>query len=192
MQYGALLARVPNRSADAVSSYRSALEIYKESRDWRNQEVILFRLSKLYQEAKQAGEEQRALQDRVATLAQYFHELDTGHPRPDAIFLVSEYLYSIRALASFYTRARMDDAAEAACQEAAAAFDYINGNIHNELLRRRYADMLDEYKELLEKKNKRAQADEVALKEKTIRPAKDQIGETAEPADQAESSPPTP
>ena len=171
MQIGAFYAEAPNRSADAESNYRSALKIYQKLDDWWYQDVVLYRLSKIYENQQRVTEREQALRDRVDTLTRYVNQLNipTGPQPKDPVTLMSEYLHALNALAYFYTGAKNDAAAEVAYQRADTAFDYITSKIVNQKILKFYADTLKDYSILLKKLNKQAKADEVAAKEKVVR-----------------------
>ncbi|HMJ25733.1 MAG TPA: tetratricopeptide repeat protein [Pyrinomonadaceae bacterium] len=166
----ALYAEAPDRSADARSNYQSALEIYKERRDWWNENLVFYRLARLFEREKMLPEQEQALRDRVDTLAGYFNLLATpAGPQPkDPVTLVSEYLYAIQALASFY-EGKDVARAEAAYQRAVAAYDYITRKIYNEDILKFYAARLGEYQKLLVKLNKQLEAVAVADKHKIVK-----------------------
>jgi hypothetical protein len=166
----ALYAEAPNRSADARSNYQKALDIYKERKDWWSENLILYRLARLYDRQKMLPEQEQALRDRVDTLARYFSLLATpAGPQPkDPVTLVSEYLYAIQALAYFYD-GKDDAKAEAAYQRAVAAHDYITRKIYNEKILKFYDAGLEDYQKLLKKLNKQTEAIQVADKSKVVK-----------------------
>lgn len=165
----ALYAEAPNRSADAASSYQNALDIYKERKDWWSENLILYRLARLYDRQKMLPEQEQALRDRVDTLTRYFNLLATPGPQPkDPVTLVSEYLYAIQALAYFYD-GKDDVKAEAAYQRALAAHDYITSKIYNEKILKFYDARLEDYQKLLKKLNKQTEVIQVADKSKVVK-----------------------
>jgi len=169
--YGDQFATDPAKSSGAEPLYKQALDIYT-GHDWWSENLILFRLSKLYEKQQRAPEREQVLQKRVDTLARYFNQLRNPlGPQPkDPVTLVSEYLYAINALAYFYD-GRNIAGAEAAYAQAVSAYDYIAQNIYNEKTIGFYADTLKDYKNFLnsDKVNKPAEGLQVAKKEKDMR-----------------------
>jgi hypothetical protein len=155
MQLGALYALIPNRTSDAESSYRSARAIYKARRNWWYENVIVYRLSKLYEKQGRLPEQERELKDRSDTLAEYFGALvahKTLEPN-DPVTLVSEYLQAVNALGDFYKRKNDWPNAAVAYARAFDASQYITGNIYNEKILKFYATVLDHYQAVLIKLN---------------------------------------
>lgn len=181
MQLGALYAEDPNRAADAESYYRSALKIYAARNDWWNQDLILYRLAKLYEKQGRVPEREQALRDRVDVLTKYFNQITTpSAPRPkDSITLVSEYLYAISALAGFY-KGKDNAKAEAAYDQALAAHDYVTRTIYNEKILKFYGATLDEHQKLLKDLNREGDAVAVANKNQVVKEKLRQFGQYRE------------
>ena len=168
--YSDLYSTDAAKSSQAESLYREADGIYARRSDWWNQNLIAYRLSKLYEKQKRSADREKAMNDRVELLTGYVNKLTSQQQiQPnDPVTLVSEYLYAINALANFYDGGN-PAGAEAAYARAAAAHEYITRNIYNEKVLGFYADTLKDYEGLLTKSQKPADADQIAKKEKLAR-----------------------
>jgi hypothetical protein len=155
--------------SEGESSYNQALEIFKGQSDWMNENVILFRLAKLYQEPDRVAERERALRARVETLARYFNQLaNKTSPEPKTPdLLVSNYLHALNVLAGFY-KGKDNAKAEAVYLQAFEASGYITSNIQDEKVLRLYANLLEDYRRLLVALNKEAESAEVLNRAKSI------------------------
>jgi len=175
VQLAALYSEDPNKSSEAESNYKHALDIYAGQRDWQNENIILFRLARLYDKQKKVPEREQALRARVDTLTKYFNQLaiPAGPPPKDPALLVSEYLYAINALAYFYDGQNTAEA-EAAYRRAFAAYDYITGNIYNEKTLKFYAATLEDYQKLLQKLGKQDETAKVVAAAAIVRKKLDQ------------------
>jgi len=160
----------PAKSSQAESFYREARGIYAKRNDWWNQNLITFRLSKLYEKQKRAPEREQALNERVELLTGYFSNLVAQKQiQPnDPITLVSEYLHAINALAYFYG-GRNPAGAETAYARALSAHNYITQNIYNEKIIGFYADTLKDYAQLLNNDKQQTAAKQVIEKEMMAR-----------------------
>jgi len=146
----------------AESHYNQALEIGRELDDWSKQNLVLFRLTRLYEKQNRVADRERALRGRVDTLNKYFSQL-TVPPGPepkDPGLLVSEYLYALEALTVFYK----DDNAksEAVYRQALAASDYLTRGIDKKSVLTHYATLLQNYLILLKNRNDPVEAEKVA------------------------------
>jgi tetratricopeptide (TPR) repeat protein len=155
----------PKIPSEAEQYYKDALAVYKGQSDWMKEDIILFRLSKLYEKQKREDQRAQARRDRVNTMANYFKQLemkaDPPPEKPD--LLVSEYLYAINALA--FKNMNNDDAL-GAYQRALDAFDYIMGNVDDKKLLVFYAATLEDYSKRL---GMQAEAEKVKEKAKVVR-----------------------
>jgi tetratricopeptide (TPR) repeat protein len=179
------------------SYYNQALPIFAARHDWSDENIVLYRLTKLYEQQNKKQEREQALKNRVNTLAAYFKQL-TSPASPDAVYLVSEYLYALDALAYFY----QDNAeAEAVYEQALAASDYITSSIpsaNNKNIPTRYAAMLGHYLNLVESRNDPAEAEKIAelgrvlskLPQPRVKTTAPQNVQTAQPSPTPETSPP--
>jgi energy-coupling factor transporter ATP-binding protein EcfA2 len=168
MQLGALHSDDPydpTKSSEAEQYYNDAFAIYQGQSDWMKENVILFRLSRLYDKQKREDKRVQARRDRVNTMANYFKQLEMkADPQPEKpVLLVSEYLYAINALAF---NNKNNDEAGAAYQRALGAFDYIMGNIDDKKVLNFYAATLEDYSKRL---GKQAEAEKVKDKAKVVR-----------------------
>ena len=162
-QIAATYAEDPNAPPDAaVSNYRSAFNIYDALGDWDNSNIILFRLTKIYEKRKQEPERIQALKERVTVLAKYFDQLAAGkaiNPKLPLKF-ANEYMQAIYALA--YAQTGKNDAeAVAAYQRAFEARAYFAEKVQDEKVLKFYAAVLGNYETLLKKLNSKS-AGEVA------------------------------
>jgi len=155
---GSLYAEVPNSPPEvADNNYRAALAIYRVRQDWYNQDIVLYRLTKLYERGNQLIRKQ-ALEERVTTLAEYYAKLVARQPitpnNPSR--LVSEYLQAVNGLGYFL--ASNDPAkAEIAYQRAWEMRDYMSTNVvikKDEKTQRFFTAVLGDYQQLLIKQNK--------------------------------------
>ena len=160
-----------NKFSEGESYYNRALPIFTELDDWVDENIILYRLTKLYEkQPDKRKEREQALKNRVDTLAGYFKQL-TSQASPgikDPVYLVSEYLYALDVLAGFYK----DSAeAEAVYEQALGASDYITSSIpsaNNKNIPTRYAAMLGHYLDLLKNRNNPAAAEKIAELERVL------------------------
>jgi tetratricopeptide (TPR) repeat protein len=175
VQLAALYSEDPNKYSEAESNDKHALDIYAGRHDWQNENLILFRLARLYDKQKKVPEREQALRARVDTLTKYFNQLanPAGPPPKDPALLVSEYLYAINALAYFYDGQNTAEA-EATYRRAFAAYDYITGNIYNEKTLKFYAATLEDYQKLLKKLGKQAETAKVDAAAAIVRKKLDQ------------------
>ena len=157
----ATYAEDPNAPPDeAVSNYRNAFNIYDALGDWDSSNVILFRLTKIYEKRNQERERLQALKERVTILGKYFDQLVAGKaitPKMP-LKLANEYLQAIYALA--YAQTGKNDAeAVAAYQQAFAARSYFAEKVQDEKVLKFYAAVLGNYETLLKKSNSKSAAD---------------------------------
>lgn len=164
--------------SEGESYYNQALEIFRGQSDWMNENVILFRLAKLYHDRNRDADRERALQARVETLARYFNQLanQTGSELKNPVLLVSNYLHALNVLAGVY-KSKNNAKAEALYAQAFEARGYITGNIQDEKVLTLYANLLEDYRRLLVTLNKQAESVEVldlakSIREKLPAPAK--------------------
>jgi len=160
-QIAATYAEDPNAPPDAsVSNYRNAFNIYDAIGDWDSSNVILFRLTKIFEKRKQEPERLQALKERVTTLGKYFDQLVAGKaitPKTP-LKLANEYLQAIYALA--YAQTGKNDAeAVAAYQRAFDARSYFAEKVQDEKVLKFYAAVLGNYETLLKKLNSKSAAD---------------------------------
>jgi tetratricopeptide (TPR) repeat protein len=155
---GALYADKPNGSQElAVTYYRQALAVYHSRGDWYNEDIILYRLAKLYERGNQT-DRRKVLEERVTTLAAYYDKLVARQPiTPNTPSrLISEYLQSINVLAYFLVGSE-PAAAEAAYQRAWDMRDYVSTNVlirKDEKTQEFYTAVLGDYQRLLIRQNK--------------------------------------
>jgi tetratricopeptide (TPR) repeat protein len=164
MQLGSLHAET-DKYADAELKYAAALGIYKERKDWWNENLIHFRLSKLFEKQGRLKDREQALNDRVHSLQGYFDQVITRPRLPtDFPTLASEYLQAVNALGFFYDKS-LDDKprAAAAYQRAYTASPYIVGKIYNVTVLKFYAVVLEDYRILLHKLGQKALMAQVEL-----------------------------
>ena len=151
LQLGSLQAET-DKYADAELTYAAALRIYKERKDWWNENLIHFRLSKLFEKQGRLKDREQALNNRVHSLQGYFDQVVTQRRLPtDFPTLTSEYLQAINALGFFYAKT-LDDKPRAAAvyQRAYTASPYIVGKIYNVTVLKFYAVVLEDYRVLLQ------------------------------------------
>lgn len=164
-QLGNLYSLDSKRYSESEPYYDQALKIYQSAHDWMNENVVLFRLSKLYEKQGRGPEHEQALIKRVDTLAGYFNRLAnrTGAPQKDPVQLVYEYIYATNALGFFYAgNAGRTVEAAAAYHKAFLASDYITRNIYNDTFLRFYAAVLADYQKVLNKLENKTEATIVA------------------------------
>ena len=166
IQLAALYGKDPNRYADAESLLKRALELYTEQNDWQYPNMIHYRLGELYLKQKKMPEREQAIRNRLELLTKYFNRLLTpGGTKPKSqITLVSEYLNAVEAAAFILEQQKRTAEAEAAYQQAFAAYDRITSTIYNLKVLRAYALNLDKYQKLLGRLNKPTEAGKVAEK----------------------------
>lgn len=160
LKIGSFYAEHPTAPPDAaVSSYRSALKIYADFGEWYAEDVILYRLTKLFEKRNQTPERAQALGERVASLQKYFDQLVAGKAiRPnDPTKLVSEYLQAVNALAYFHA-GKNNTEAVAAYQRAFEKRDYITARTRDENNLKFYAAVLGDYQTLLNRLNNKTLA----------------------------------
>ena len=140
----------PKKPYEGEQYYRDALAIYQQKGDWEDENIILFRLSRLYLEQKRTAEREQSLRDRVDTLAKYFKQLEMKtEPQPkNPVSLVYQYLHALNALA-FGNKNR--DQAESFYERGLEKFDYIIGNVEDEKVLQFYLGTLDDYQRALNK-----------------------------------------
>jgi tetratricopeptide (TPR) repeat protein len=164
-QLGNLYSLNPKRYSESEPYYDQALKIYQSAHDWMNENVVLFRLSKLYEKQGRGPEHEQALIKRVDTLAGYFNRLAnrTGAPPKEPVQLVYEYIYATNALGFFYAgNAGRRVEAAAAYHKAFLAADYITRNIYNDTFLKFYAAVLADYQKVLNKLENKTEAAMVA------------------------------
>ena len=164
LQLGSIYSLDPNRYSESEPYFNQALKIYEGKHAWMNENIVLFRLSKLYEKQGRVTEREQALKKRVDTLAGYFNQLanPTGPQPKDPTLLVSEYIYAVNALGFFYDKTNAKAEAAAAYHRAFLASDYITRNIYNEPFLKFYAAVLGDYQTLLKKLDNKAEAAAVA------------------------------
>lgn len=187
---------------EGESYYNRALQIYTDLHDWKDENLVIYRLTKLFEkQPNKRNEREQALKNRVDTLAGYFKQLtsQTDPVTQDSVYLVSEYLYALDTLAIFY---KDSAAAEAVYEQALAASDYITSNIpsaNNKNIPTRYAAMLGHYLDLIKSRNNPAEAEKVAQLEQVlaklpkpppVKTTAPQNVQTAQPSPTPETSPP--
>ena len=143
----------------AVTKYREALAIYHSLNDWPGEDVVLYRLTKLYEKRQQPDARLQALQERVTALKRYYDQLAAGTFKnlDEGPKLISEYLNAINVLG--YTLAQGNDVAgaEAAYQRAWEMRKYVSTNIKfvkDTNTRTLYDAMLGEYQYMLTRQQK--------------------------------------
>ena len=137
--------------------------------DWVKENLILFRLSKLYSSQDRKLERLQIQRQRIAVMANYYQQLAANaEPVPkDPSNLVNQYLYALNAIA--YGN-KDNTEAEACYRQALDAYDYVVRNISNATVLIFYAKTLEDYQALLANKLfKQAEADAVAAKAKAVR-----------------------
>jgi hypothetical protein len=155
---GSLYAEIPNSPPErAADNFRAALAIYRAREDWNNQNIVLYRLTKLYEKGNQITRRQ-ALEERVTILAQYYARLVERKPITpnNPTRLVSEYLQAVNALGYFLASNDIAQA-EMAYQRAWDMRDYMSTNVviqKEEKTQRFYTAMLGDYQQLLVKQKK--------------------------------------
>jgi tetratricopeptide (TPR) repeat protein len=147
----------------AITKYREALAIYHSLNDWYGEDVVLYRLTKLYEKRQQQDARLQALQERVTALQPYYDQLTvrTFKNIDDSPKLISEYLQAINVLG--YVLAQSNDVAgaEAVYQRAWDMRNYVSNNIRfvkDATTRTLYDAMLGEYQYMLSHQQKTAQA----------------------------------
>jgi tetratricopeptide (TPR) repeat protein len=174
LQLGALYALDDNRYPESEVYYNQALLIFQGRRDWMNENIVWFRLGKLYEKEGKETQREQALKQRVDTLARYFSQITSPPgPRPEnPVSLVSEYLYAINSLAAYYKDLKTDVAtanAEAVYHQAFLAANAITSKIYSEGVLKFYAATLDDYQKIL-KANKQVEvANQVGEVANTLR-----------------------
>jgi tetratricopeptide (TPR) repeat protein len=144
----------------AVAKYREALALYRSLNDWSGEDVVLYRLTKLYEKRQQPDARLQALRERVTALKPYYDQLVSGafkNPGDDGQKLISEYLNAINVLG--YVLAQTNDmaGAEAAYQRAWDMRKYVSTNVRfvkDTNARTLYDAMLGEYQYLLSRQQK--------------------------------------
>ncbi len=155
---GSLYAEIPNSPPErAADNFRAALAIYRARQDWYNQNIVLYRLTKLYEKANQILRRQ-ALEERVTTLAEYYARLVERKPITpnNPTRLVSEYLQAVNALGYFLASNDIAQA-EMAYQRAWDMRDYMSTNViiqKEEKTQRFYTAVLGDYQQLLIRQKK--------------------------------------
>ena len=145
----AFYAAIPEGAAEAVSYYNQSRKIFQEKGSWEDENLILFRLTKLYEKQGQVTERAAALKDRAETLAAYVDQLVAGKLRPGSpTRLVSEYLHAVDAL-GFFHQGKNDAEAEPAYQRAFEARGFITDKIRDEKVLKFYVAVLSDYQALL-------------------------------------------
>jgi len=162
LQVGSLYAEDPNASPDvAVSIYEEAGAISQQRGDWETEDIVYYRLARLYEKRNQPTQRAQALGKRVTALAKYIDQLLARKPiRPNKpITLVYEYLQAVNSLAYFHSGTN-DTEAAGAYQRAYEARAYITDNISDEKVLKFYAAVLGDYQVLLNRlKNRTLAAD---------------------------------
>jgi hypothetical protein len=157
----------PNAAPDlAITKYREALAIYHSLHDWFGEDVVLYRLTKLYEKRQQPEARMRALEERVTALAPYYEQLVSGAFKKvnEGPNLISEYLQAINVLG--YSLAQNNDLtrAETTYERAWEMRKYLSTNVRfvkDDNTRTLYDAMLGEYQHLLTRQQKTALATEV-------------------------------
>ena len=146
----AFYAAIPDRSSDAVSKYNQARTIFREKGAWFDENLILFRLTKLYEKQGKDPERAAALRERADTLAGYVEQLVAGKQlRPnDPTKLVSEYLFAVDAF-GYFRQGKNDPEVEAAYHRAFQAREYITNKIRDEKVLKFYVAVLSDYQAVL-------------------------------------------
>jgi tetratricopeptide (TPR) repeat protein len=163
LSLASIKAEDPNASREAaVSLYLSAATIAEKRSDWSTEDIVHYRLAKLYEKRNQPTEQALALGKRVSALQKYIDELVARKPMEakQAGKLVSEYLQAVNVLAYFHTGKNNDKAADA-YQLAFNARGYITDNIQDETLLKFYAALLADYQTLLNRINRKPLAADV-------------------------------
>jgi len=163
----ALYAEDPDAAPQlAVEKYGDSLNIYHELHDWYGEDVVLYRLTKLYEKRQQAEARLSALQQRVSALAPYYDELVAGTFREvdDGPKLISEYLQAINVLGYVLAQSNEVARAETAYQRAWDMRQYLSSNVKFKKdvnTRQLYDAMLGEYQHFLTAQQKTELAAEV-------------------------------
>jgi tetratricopeptide (TPR) repeat protein len=166
LQIGSLYAEDPNAAPDAaVSIYEEAGAIAVQRNDWETENIVHYRLTKLYENRNQTQERGKALLRRVEGLSKYVDQVKAGKPiTPNKpITLVYEYLQAVNALAYFHS-GKNDPEAANAYRRAYDVRDYITNNLSVEkdkTILKFYAAVLGDYQVLLNRLNSRPLAAEV-------------------------------
>jgi Novel STAND NTPase 1 len=150
----------------AVTKYREALSLYRSLNDWSGEDVVLYRLTKLYEKRQQPEARLGALQERVAALAPYYDQLISGTFKnlDEGPKLISEYLQSINVLGYVLAQDNQAARSEAVYQRAWAMRTYLSTNIKfmkDANTKSLYDAMLAEYQHLLSLQQKTGLVNEV-------------------------------
>ncbi|HVF41937.1 MAG TPA: hypothetical protein VM936_02945 [Pyrinomonadaceae bacterium] len=161
--FAELYENEPDRLGDARTYYDRAANIYRGRGDWMSQNVVLFKLLKMYARQKRMAEWKESARRRLDLLTGEMDKIVSGRGVPPRgyVTLVGEYANAVMSAADVYGRDGDDAAAAAAYAKAFKAYDFINGKIYNLRALKNYAEVLKKYGELLDRLGRQAEAAQV-------------------------------